>query len=204
MRMFEYRASWHLGSANDFTFDRMPSAPITMSKISSLPSSNLHLTDLSEASSTPVSLFPRFKVPSFRDPARRLTRQSLIIVKTIGVPSCISEGSFLTKFWTSILRSSLPPTVRDLILLTGSPDLFISSARPNFAKTAAPPLIWRPPPKSGSSAPFLSNTLTSSTPVSKYCKARAIDSPAGPDPMIPTRLGSFRDPDESPPSPANT
>eukprot|EP00960_Hanusia_phi_P050162 760044-Hanusia_phi.AAC.1 len=54
----------------------------------------------------------------------------------------------------------------------------------HLLSTAAPPLIWIPPPRPGKLSFFCSNTRTCSTPVGSLRRACAMVSPAGPPPMM--------------------
>eukprot|EP00964_Phaeocystis_antarctica_P000726 scaffold400_cov38-Phaeocystis_antarctica.AAC.1 len=71
---------------------------------------------------------------------------------------------------------------------TGSALAFICSPRPSRARTAAPPLIWIPPPMFGLSS-SRRGTATSSTPVSNVRSARASASPPIPAPTTAMRFG---------------
>ena len=166
-----------------------PSAPTTRSKRSAAPPSKSSSTPASSSRSD-SSLCPSRTVPTGSESARMRCSASRMIEKACGVPSgATSAGSALTSDSTSISSSSNPPLLRLRMRRTGSALAFICSPKPSLAKTAAPPLIWIPPPTPGLSSLLLSNTATSSTPVSSVCSARASARPPIPAPTTATRRG---------------
>ena len=113
-----------------------------------------------------------------------------MIEKACGVPVLSTRaGSFITSDSTSMLSSSNPSLLRLRMRRTGRALAFICSPRPSLARTAAPPLIWMPPPIPGFSSSRRSNTVTSSTPVSRVFSAFASASPPIPAPTTATRFG---------------
>mmetsp|Transcript_9843 Transcript_9843/g.17712 ORF Transcript_9843/g.17712 Transcript_9843/m.17712 type:complete len:219 (+) Transcript_9843:436-1092(+) len=171
--------------------DLMPSAPITRSNSSLVPSAKETCTPLAVFVSCD-NCFPKTMVSVGSSAASSCCRSDLMTVKAINSPLYLKASGppkVLTAFAMLMSSKGLPPTARAFRASRGFAMPFSCSPRPSLDKTTAPPLMLKPAPRAGRSSSCLSNTFTVSTPVSRRKIDSAAESPAGPEPMTATRFG---------------